>query len=212
VSAELRAIGKVRHLLVRRYDRVVDGDGTIRRLHQEDLCQALGVAPARKYEEEGGPRFDQCFGLVDETSAEPALDTRALLRWFVFNLIVGNADGHAKNLSLLLGPKRTLRLAPFYDLLSTAAYPKIATRLAMTVNAKSDPGQISGKDWRALAKSISVGSFLEDAARELAEELPQKARQLSRELEAEYGRMTVTESIVAVVRRRARRTAQLLKQ
>jgi len=79
VSAELHAIGKTRHLLVRRYDRVIDTDGSIRRLHQEDLCQALGVGPARKYEEEGGPRFDQCFGVVDEMSIEPALDTRALL-------------------------------------------------------------------------------------------------------------------------------------
>jgi serine/threonine-protein kinase HipA len=210
VSTELRAIGKVRHLLVKRYDRVVDETGTIRRLHQEDLCQALGVPPARKYQEEGGPRFDQCFGVVDEASVEPALDTRALLRWLVFNLIVGNADGHAKNLSLVFGPRGALRLAPFYDLLSTAVYPRIASRLAMSVNAKSDPGQIAGKDWGALAKAIGVGSFLEDAVGELVEELPQKARQLAHDLESEYGRITVTEAILTAVRKRARRTKQLL--
>src|SRR5579863_1570657 len=146
VTAELRTIENNRHLLVKRYDRVVDADGTIHRLHQEDFCQALGVAPVRKYEKEGGPRFDQCFGLVDDASVEPALDTRELLRWLVFNLIVGNADGHAKNLSLLLGPKGP-RLAPFYDLLCTAIYPKVATRLAMSVHGNTDPGQISGKDW-----------------------------------------------------------------
>src|SRR5258708_18117762 len=63
VSAELTKIGNTRHLLVKRYDRVVDGSGNIQRLHQEDLCQALGVPPGKKYEEEGGPRFDQCFAM-----------------------------------------------------------------------------------------------------------------------------------------------------
>jgi serine/threonine-protein kinase HipA len=210
VTAELRTIGKSRHLLVRRYDRVVDAHGTIHRLHQEDFCQALGVAPARKYEQEGGPRFEQCFGLVEAASVEPALDTRSLLRWLVFNLIVGNADGHAKNLSLLLSPKGA-RLASFYDLLCTATYPAVATRLAMSIHGKADPGQISGKDWRALATSIRVGKYLEDAVLELVEELPQNARRLSRALESEYGSMGIVGSIATVIGKRARRTKQLLK-
>ena len=209
VTAELRNIGESRHLLVQRYDRVVDVDGTIHRLHQEDFCQALGVAPGRKYEQEGGPRFDQCFGLVDDASVEPALDTRSLLRWLVFNLIVGNADGHAKNLSLLLGPSGA-RLAPFYDLLCTAIYPKVATRLAMSVHGNADPGQISGKDWRALATSIKVGKILEDAVLQFVEEIPQKARQLSRDLETEYGGMGIANSIAMKIGPRARRTKQLL--
>jgi serine/threonine-protein kinase HipA len=211
VTSELKTIGRGRHLLVRRYDRIVDGDGTLRRLHQEDLCQALGVPPGRKYEEEGGPRFDQCFAVVDEASVEPALDTRSLIRWLAFNVIVGNADGHAKNLSLLRGPAGDLRLAPVYDLLSTAVYPRIATRMAMSVNAKPDPGQIAGKDWRALAKTIGVGSFIETAVRELAEELPQRAARLAKELEGEYGSMPVAALVVRVVRKRARRSLQLLK-
>lgn len=210
VTVELRTIEKNRHLLVKRYDRVVDAAGTIHRLHQEDFCQALGVAPARKYEQEGGPRFDQCFGLVDDASVEPALDTRALLRWLVFNLIVGNADGHAKNLSLLLGPEGT-RLAPVHDLLCTAIYPKVATRLAMSVHGNADPGQISGKEWRALATSIRVGRILEDAVLEFVEEIPKKARQLSRDLETEYGGMGIADSIAVKIGARARRTKQLLK-
>jgi len=210
VTAELRTIGQSRHLLVRRYDRVVDPAGTIRRLHQEDFCQALGVPPGRKYEQEGGPRFDQCFGLVEAASVEPALDTRSLLRWLVFNLLVGNADGHAKNLSLLLNPNGA-RLAPFYDLLCTAVYPAVATRLAMNIHGKTDAGQVSGKDWRALATSIHVGRYIEDAVLELVEQLPQHARQLSRLLEAEYGGMGIADSIVMVISKRARRTKQLLK-
>ena len=211
VSAELTKIGKGRHLLVKRYDRVVDGSGNIQRLHQEDLCQALGVPPGKKYEEEGGPRFDQCFAVVDRASIEPALDTRALIRWLAFNAIVGNADGHAKNLSLLRTAGRSIRLAPFYDLLSTAAYPRISSRLAMAVAGRSDPGQIQGQDWRALAKAIGVGGFVEDTVRELAEELPERAETVRSSMTEQYGRLPVAEIVVAAIRKRSRRSLQLLK-
>jgi serine/threonine-protein kinase HipA len=211
VSSELKLIGKSRHLLVKRYDRIEDSAGGVKRLHQEDLCQALGVPPGRKYEEEGGPRFDQCFAIVDEVSVEPALDTRALIRWLVFNLIVGNADGHAKNLSLLRADTGATRLAPFYDLLSTAIYPKVSVRLAMAIGGRSDPGQVASKDWRALAKALGVGSFVDDTARELAEVLPDRARMVARELQDQYGRLPVTDLIAGVIRKRARRSLQLLK-
>jgi serine/threonine-protein kinase HipA len=211
VSAELRKIGNRRHLLVKRYDRVVDGSGKIQRLHQEDLCQALGVPPGKKYEGEGGPRFDQCFGMVDAASVEPALDTRALIRWLAFNAIVGNADGHAKNLSLLRTAGRAIRLAPFYDLLSTAAYPRIASRLAMAIAGRSDPGQIQGKDWRALAKTIGVGAFVEDTVRDLAEELPEKAETVRSSLTEQHGRLPIAGMVVAAIRKRSRRALKLLK-
>src|SRR5258708_4306699 len=83
--------------------------GSSRRRHEEDLCQALGVSPRRKYEEVGGRRFDQCFAGVDEASVAPALDIRAPSRWRVLNLIVGKADGHAKTLSLLRGEAGAVR-------------------------------------------------------------------------------------------------------
>lgn len=211
VDAELRTIGRAKHLLVRRYDRVVDADESIRRLHQEDLCQALGVPPGRKYEDEGGPGFSACFGMIEEASLEPALDTRELIRWLTFNTIVGNADGHAKNLSLVRTDRDGLRLAPFYDLLSTAIYPRVATRVAMKIGKESDPGQVKATDWRELAKAIGVGSFVENTVRELAEVMPERARETIAELEKQYGRFAFAESVVKVIRERARRISQLLK-
>ncbi len=211
VEAELTTIGNRRHLLVRRYDRIVGSDGEVRRLHQEDLCQALGVPPGRKYEEEGGPGFAQCFAMVDDASVEPALDTRALIRWLAFNLLTGNADGHAKNLSLLRTENGALRLAPFYDLLSTAIYPRISTHLAMKIGDKSDPGQVGTRQWRALARSIGVGSYVESAIRELAEELPSRAKETAADLEEQYGRLPPTDLIIAMIRKRARRALQTLK-
>ncbi|HEY7372230.1 MAG TPA: type II toxin-antitoxin system HipA family toxin [Polyangia bacterium] len=211
VAAELRSIGKDDHLLVRRYDRVVAGD-RITRLHQEDLCQAFGLPPGRKYEEEGGPSFDRCFRMIADCSTEPALDTRAVIRWLAFNAIVGNADGHAKNLSLVRAATGALRLAPFYDLLSTAIYPKISRRLAMVVGENSDPGTIRGRDWRLLAERIEVNpAFVVDTVRDLAEAMPTRAAAVAKDLRERHGRFPVAQAILRQLRKSVRRTLDQLK-
>jgi serine/threonine-protein kinase HipA len=213
VTAELWTIEKQRHLLVSRYDRVVGADGAITRLHQEDLCQALGVRPGRKYQEEGGPSFEQCFRTVADCSSEPALDTRALIRWLAFNAVVGNADGHAKNLSLVRALDGNLRLAPFYDLLCTAVYPTIDTKLAMVIGEHSDPSKIRGRDWRQLAEGIQVNpTFVVDTVTDLAESIPERTRTIAAELRERYGDLPATQMILPVLRKRARRVLELLKQ
>jgi serine/threonine-protein kinase HipA len=213
VAAELYSVGKAKHLLLARYDRLVDGDGAIRRLHQEDMCQALGLPPGRKYQEEGGPSFERCFRVVADASVEPALDTRALLRWLVFNALAGNADGHAKNLSLLRSLDGSVRLAPFYDLLCTAAYPSIATRLAMKIGERDDPGQIRGRDWRLLVETIGVGSaFMVETVRTLTHEIPERARAVASELRERHGKLPAAEMILPLLQKRCRRAQQLLRQ
>ena len=211
VTSQLRTIGSESHLLVERYDRIVGADG-VTRLHQEDLCQALAVPPGRKYEEEGGPGFERCFRMIADASSEPALDTRAVVRWLAFNAIVGNADGHAKNLSLLRTPNGSLRLAPFYDLLSTAVYPRIARKLAMTVGENADPGNIRGRDWRRLGESVEVNpAFVVEIVRELAEAMPERARVVATELRERYGSFQVAETILRQLHKRVRRTLEQLK-
>ncbi|MDZ7621127.1 MAG: HipA domain-containing protein, partial [Candidatus Competibacteraceae bacterium] len=66
------------------------------------------------YQSGGGPSFAQCYQLVRDACSEPAMDTQHLLRWQIFNVLVGNSDGHAKNLSLLHLLNGETRLAPFY--------------------------------------------------------------------------------------------------
>lgn len=199
------------HLLVPRYDRVVEG-GRTTRLHQEDLCQALGIPPGRKYEEEKGPTFEQCFRLVARCSAESALDTLALIRWLAFNAIVGNADGHAKNLSLVRRADGGLRLAPFYDLLSTAAYPTVATRLAITIGNNTDPGKIMGRDWRQVAENLQIGpEFVIDKVRDLAESIPVRAQTIAADLTRRYETFPAADMIQPGLRKRARRILQLLR-
>ncbi len=86
-------------LLVQRYDRAMDDDGTARRIHQEDFCQALGVPPETKYASEGGPAFKDCFALLRRIAARPAFDVLKLPDAVIFNVIAGNADAHGKHRS-----------------------------------------------------------------------------------------------------------------
>lgn len=140
--------------LTERYDRAHSGDRVLR-LHQEDFCQALGFGANLKYESEGGPTLKMCFALIDKSSAAPALDKQRLLQWLVFNNIIGNNDAHGKNISLLL-LQEGARLAPFYDLLSTAIYPGISQKLAMSVGGENRPKWIMRRHWERLATDANV--------------------------------------------------------
>jgi serine/threonine-protein kinase HipA len=122
-SSELVRIGEWDVLVSERYDRVVV-NGQWRRLHQEDLCQALSVPPSKKYQRhDGGPGVAHVAALVRSLplTADRRLTGEAFYRALVFNVIAGCTDAHAKNYSLML-EQRSVRLAPLYDLLSYAAY------------------------------------------------------------------------------------------
>lgn len=143
--------------MIERYDRLRRPTGQVGRLHQEDFCQALGVVPALKYQTEGGPGFQEVFSLVRDWSTEPLPDTDALLRWSMFNFLIGNADAHGKNLSFLYH-QGTVRLAPFYDLLSTAAYEgQVNNKFAMRMGNQKDPRYLSVSDLEGFAQQAGVG-------------------------------------------------------
>ena len=139
-------------LLVERYDRRVEGDGTIERLHQEDFCQALGVPPARKYASEGGPTFARCFDLVRRVCTRPAREVLKLLDAAILQMLLGNADAHGKNYSLLARPDGSIEIAPLYDLLSTIAYPDLSPMLAMKIAGRGRLSQLRRGDWGPLCR------------------------------------------------------------
>lgn len=125
-------------LIVDRYDRVTDGDGTVRRIHQEDLLQAVGLDPMSrhgriKYQEHGGPGFRDAAMLLLDRAVDPDAEVDLLVGLLVFTVLIGNSDAHAKNLSLLLDPPGTLRLAPLYDTVPTMLFDKFKTHCAMWV-------------------------------------------------------------------------------
>jgi serine/threonine-protein kinase HipA len=145
------------YLLVERYDRRVGADGSIRRLHQEDFCQALGVPPERKYASEGGPIFRDGFDLVRRACAAPAPAVLRLVDAAIFNVLVGNADAHGKNYSLLY-LAGGIDFAPLYDLLCTATYPDIHAKFAMKLGKRSTLEAFTADTWEDFAKEIGVGA------------------------------------------------------
>lgn len=155
-SVEARSVRERTFLLVSRYDRATDAGGRVRRIHQEDFCQALAINPERKYSAEGGPTLKDCFALLRRVALRPAVDVLKLLDAVIFNLIVGNADAHGKNFSILYdedGP----RLAPLYDLLATVAYPDLSPGMAMKIGRRATLGEMDGRAWAAFATDATLG-------------------------------------------------------
>lgn len=139
-------------LLIERYDRFRTPDGTLHRLHQEDFCQALGYPDGLKYEAAGGPGVAACSALVRRLALGPAA-VQGLLDWVVFNVLIGNADAHAKNLSLLCDREGRRWLAPLYDLVPTIYLPEslVDRTPAMRIGAAARIDQVGAVDWAAFA-------------------------------------------------------------
>jgi serine/threonine-protein kinase HipA len=130
-TVETTTIGGRRLIVVERYDRIVQASGSVERIHQEDLCQATGILPVKKYEEDGGPSLRRIAEILQATAASDSLET--LLRAVTLNVVIANGDAHGKNFSLLHDPSSgALRLAPLYDLVSTLVYGD--NRLAMYID------------------------------------------------------------------------------
>lgn len=142
------------YLVVERYDRDLTSD-PIRRLHQEDVCQALGIAADRKYQGEGGPGVRETVELLRRATGVPAQELPRFWEALVFNWLIGNCDAHGKNFSLLYdGGAPTL--APLYDLVSTAVYEDLTTRLAMRIDGATQIEQVGMDAWVRLAADVGV--------------------------------------------------------
>jgi serine/threonine-protein kinase HipA len=138
-------IGTALALLVSRYDRE-NQSGRVRRIHQEDFCQALRVPPNRKYQANGGPDLLRMTELLNRISADVASDVDEFIDRLAFNFMISNADAHAKNSAVLYGPEP--RLAPGYDLVSTEVYPEVNRELATSIGGEYRPKQITADHWR----------------------------------------------------------------
>ena len=123
--AEVQTFGKVKVLVVERFDRAWDRKNHLLRLPVEDLCQALGCPPSRKYQSEGGPGIVEILDFLKGADS-PAADQKTFLQAQIVFWLIGATDGHAKNFSVFLGPGGTFRMAPLYDVLT--AQPSAAAR------------------------------------------------------------------------------------
>lgn len=169
-----------RALMSRRYDRRAASDGRVRRIHQEDLCQALGLPPRRKVERLGGPGAADVGALLRRVSAKPEDDLGRFFEALFFNWMIGGVDAHAKNYSLLISGHGLPRLAPLYDLCPMSPYLEVGggelgdAKMSMRVGGQDTIGGAeTGAAWAAAASEIGIGRG-EAAARmaKLAERLP----------------------------------------
>ena len=185
----------------------VSREGEILRLHQEDFCQALGILPEQKYEAEGGPSLERCFALLKEKSASPAADQKALLLWVVFNVLIGNADAHAKNLAILYTP-RGPRLAPFYDLISTLVYPDLSARLAMRIGGENRLNWIQRRHWERFSHEVGIKPrWIEKMVREISQSISPIAASVAQDFTETHGPSAIVEKVVQIIKKAALRFA-----
>jgi serine/threonine-protein kinase HipA len=197
----LSRFGEESAVVVGRYDRVLGEAGTVRRVHQEDLCQALSVPPERKYQSDGGPGVARIVRLLRDSM--PASAARESVGRFadalIWNWLIAGTDAHAKNYSLLLSGGQ-VRLAPLYDVASALPYATSERRLRLAmkiggrydVHSRCDPWPRAAAELgldpeelnaRALelaraAPDAFAAAAAEPAVKELGSDMPARLRDL----------------------------------
>jgi len=187
-STECRAIGGIPTLIAERYDRI-RREGRWQRIHQEDCCQALGIHPGSKYENQGGPGFAQIMTLLEGTD-EAEADRERFMRTACLTYLLAATDAHAKNFSLLYsrGEHRySMRLSPLYDIASAWPYPKQIPvqkmKLAMRIGRHYRLREIQPRHFAELARSCRYSpSSLLATLNELALRLPDEAAEIAAKL------------------------------
>jgi serine/threonine-protein kinase HipA len=190
-------------LLVERYDRA-RGNG-VRRLHQEDFCQALGVPSQRKYQSEGGPGLADCFALIRRAAAVPAREALRLLDAVMLNFLVGNNDAHGKNYSLLYIPDSpSATLSPAYDVICTVAYRGLSRKMAMSIGGEYRPDYVQPRHLAGFFEQAGLGAAAaRRRIRALAGRAPAAIESARATLAEEDWDERVFKAIVATVHRRA---------
>ena len=155
-------------LVTERFDRHVD-EGGVRRSHFEDLCQALGFPPGLKYQSDGGPTPEAVIGLLREETGRG--DPRNFFLAVFYNWLIGNADGHSKNYGVLLDGQR-YRLAPLYDLSSTAPYVAPGAEPRPAAMRFAEPSPTTLKQWSQTAARLRV-DVATDELQDMVEALPE---------------------------------------
>lgn len=168
-----------------RYDRE-SVDGEIHRLHQEDFCQALGISGEMKYENEGGPSFASCMMAMQEMKF--ALSDRfAFIDRMIFNFLIGNADAHGKNSSILYRQEGGRSLAPVYDVMSTLVYPALSGDSAMSIGGAKRFADVRRENFALMAQEAGMRPNLALSRLDsLASQILPKAESLMQELAPEW--------------------------
>ena len=168
-SVSLHKYGQHPVLMVKRFDRLVHDKNTIERLHIIDGCQMLDLPSSYKYERNfGGSRdvsevregvsFSKLF-MVTNLCEIPATAKLQLLDWAIYNLIIGNADAHGKNISFFIKASG-ISIAPYYDMLSILMHDGVDHELAMAYGDEFNADKILGYPLREFAEQTGLNPKL----------------------------------------------------
>jgi serine/threonine-protein kinase HipA len=154
-------------LVITRFDREIIDHG-VKRLHIIDGCQALGLQAGSKYERpyghtehvkeiRDGASLSKLFDLVGQATPTPAAQRLDLLRWAIFQVLIGNTDAHAKN-SSFFSTAAGLKLSPAYDLVSGTAFQNdnIDKTYAMAIGDAFSPDELSPYEWANFATACKL--------------------------------------------------------
>ncbi|MDR1387305.1 MAG: HipA domain-containing protein [Propionibacteriaceae bacterium] len=152
-TACLASFEDQRVAVVERYDRISLA-GRWWRVHQEDLCQALGLSPQLKYESQGGPGVATCADLLWRHCGRA--DVERFADALIYNYLIRGSDAHARNYAILLTPGNA-RLAPLFDLNSTLAFGQNwASQLAMRIGGEDRLDAIAWPHWRDCSAQLGL--------------------------------------------------------
>lgn len=201
-------------IVLERYDREPVADRLIR-VHQEDLCQALGVLPTHQYESDGGPGIAQIIDVLRQSSTDPDEDVLRFLDAVALTWLLAATDGHAKNYSILHAPGPQLRLAPLYDVITALPYPQLSpdkSRLAMAIGGERLVTAIGSTHWEKLARQTGIGAeSLVERVSALAGRIPEAVGILNKREHADDHTRTVVARIGARVASHARACRKRLR-
>lgn len=210
--SEARRFAELSAIVVERYDRLAV-DGRLVRVHQEDLCQALGLPPDRRYQRDGGPTPARIARLL-RNAMPPSVAEDSVRRFadaLAWNWLIAGTDAHAKNYSLLLSAGQ-VRLAPLYDVASALPYgvDEHKLRLAMKVG-KSYAVYPRHDYWPATAKALGLDpEALHARVRGLAEVAPDAFSEAASTPAVEALASDLPARLVDLIADRARRCLELL--
>jgi serine/threonine-protein kinase HipA len=190
-------------IVIERYDRQQRGNDIVR-VHQEDVCQALGMRPTKKYQNEGGPSAYDIAELLRTHSTDRQGDLDTFIAAMGFNWLIAGTEAHAKNFSLLLGGRR-VRLAPLYDVASILPYDEFdlqKAKLAMKIGGEYKLSRIGRRQWQKFARETRM------QAHELIALLLSMAKQIPDEVAAVRARAGEEGLKEAIVERLATQLAK----
>lgn len=203
VTSVIGIADDVPYLLISRYDRTLI-NGYPHRMHQEDFCQALGIAPETKYESEGGPGVIQCVDLINRFIG----DEKSKLQFadiVIYNYIIGNNDAHGKNFSLIHHNNHQCRLAPFYDLISTSVYPNLTNIMAMKIGSKNTFKDVEIRHWNQFSKDCDIDfSYIKQKIDFFIQEMPFISKNIINEYKQKNWYHPICDEIQKLIQDRSR--------